>query len=128
MSKLPREKVLWIQFQLEINIQVNSYSYIWRKNLHFQYKLLNDVLYLNKKLFHFGVISQLWIIWWNTTASFLWMHLYATFMEPSPIIYFRKNCITSFNFTESHLSLYSCFRSELYYSKSFASNFQIKCV
>ena len=24
----------------------------------FQYKLLNDVLYLNKKLFHFGIISQ----------------------------------------------------------------------
>ena len=24
----------------------------------FQYKLLNNVVYLNKKLFHFGIISQ----------------------------------------------------------------------
>ena len=24
----------------------------------FQYKLLNNVLYLNKKVFHFGIISQ----------------------------------------------------------------------
>ena len=28
------------------------------KSRIFQYKLLNNVLYLNKKLFHFGIISQ----------------------------------------------------------------------
>ena len=58
MSKLTWEEVWWIQFQLEINMQVTSYSYIWHKNSLFQYKLLNNVLYLNKKLFHFGIISQ----------------------------------------------------------------------
>ena len=49
-------------------------------------------------------------------------------MGPSSIIYLTKNYITSFNSPECHLWLYQCFRSEIYYSKSFASNFQIQCI
>ena len=58
-----------------------------------QYKLLNNVLYLNRKIFHFGIITQ-------------------------------PKCSICNLYDETP----QCFRSELYYSKSFASNFQIQCV
>ena len=71
----------------------------------FQYKLSNNVLYLNKKRFYFGTIPQpkcsICNLYDETPQHlFLLMHVYTTFMELSSILYFRKNCITSFNSTE----------------------------
>ena len=91
------------------------------------YYILINVLYLN-----FCIISQLKCsickLFDETPQHlFLWTHLYTTFMEPSSIIHFRKNYITSFNSTECHLWIRWCFRSELSFSKSFSSNFPIQC-
>ena len=55
MSKLSQDKVWRIRFQLEINTRIITYE---TKIRIFQYKLLNNVLHLDKKLFLFGRISQ----------------------------------------------------------------------
>ena len=86
------------------------------------YKLLNNTLYLDKKPFHFGIISQ-------SKCSFCELddettqHLF--YNEPASIISFRKSCFINFNYTECHLWSYGRFRPELPFSKSFASNIQI---
>ena len=58
MLKLPPQKVWWIQFQLEIKYELPRIATYDTKIRFFQYKLLNNVLYLNKKLLHFGIIIQ----------------------------------------------------------------------
>ena len=73
-----------------------------------------------------GQIFLLWITWWNTAASSLWICLCTKFMEPTSIISFRKSYITYLNSTECPIWLYWCFRSELLFSKSFASNVQLQ--
>ena len=73
-----------------------------------------------------GQIFLLWITWWNTAASFLWICLCTKFMEPTSIISIRKSYITYLNSTECPIWLYWCFRSELLFSKSFASKVQLQ--
>ena len=59
MSRLSREKFWLLCFQLEIDIyRIPRISTFEIKIPIFQYKLLNNVLYLHKKLFHFGITSQ----------------------------------------------------------------------
>ena len=59
MPKLSREKFWWLRFQLEIGIYDTRIATLETKiNSIFQNKLLNNVLYLNEKLFQFGIISQ----------------------------------------------------------------------
>ena len=95
----------------------------------FQCKLLNNVLYYNKNIFHFGIISQSkrsFCELYDKTPQLLFINvLIYTIMEPTLIISFRKSCITSFNSTEWHLWLYWFFRPELLFSRSFASDIQI---
>ena len=84
-----------------------------------QYNHLNSVLYLKWCTIS---ISK----WWNTAACFSWMCLCTKFMEPTSIIdLLKKCCITTFNSTECHLWLYWCFKPELPFSISFASNIEI---
>ena len=48
----------------------------YKTKIHvFRYKLLNNVLYLNKRLFHFGIISQsnCFFCELHNETSFLWM-------------------------------------------------------
>ena len=52
MSKLSREKFWWLIYRIPHIATLKT------KICIFQYKLLNNVLYLNKKLFQFGIISQ----------------------------------------------------------------------
>ena len=74
----------------------------------FQYKLLNNLVYFNKNLFHFGVISQSNCSFCRLYDETLEHPFYkcTKFMEPTLIISFRKSYITSFKFTECHFLLY----------------------
>ena len=76
----------------------------------FECKLLNNVLYLNKKLFQFGIISQskcsFCELYDETLFHILQMHVCTKFIEPTSFISFRKSCITSFKSTECHFRLY----------------------
>ena len=49
----------WLWFQLENDIYDTPYCKNFKQTINiFQCKVLNNVLYLNKKLFQFGIISQ----------------------------------------------------------------------
>ena len=57
----------------------------------FQYKVLNKVLYLNKKhhfwKFIFSSMFVLQIYWWNRIPSFLWMRYYQGIVEKFDFIF-----------------------------------------
>ena len=57
MSSLSWEKVWQFRFHLENNLWYTPYGYPQYKSLNFQYKLLNNVLYLNQKSYQFRIVS-----------------------------------------------------------------------
>ena len=91
-----------------MNTISNGNWYIWypmllhmkQKNRIFQYKLVKDVLHLNKKLFHFGTISQSTCsfceLFDESSQHFFYECTNGQNLSPS-IISFRKSCIISFS-------------------------------
>ena len=129
MSRLLRENVRRIRFQLEINILIYRIPRIatYKTAIRiFQYKLLNNILYLIKKLFHFGIISQdhcpFCEVYEGTSQHLLYectcMELMELILNFLYLIYgtnfghiFQKKLYYQFNSTECHFWLYRCFRT-----------------
>ena len=81
------------------------------KNCIFQFKLINNVLYLNKKLFHFGIIFQpkcsICELHDETPQHLFYECICKQHLRNHLQLYISgKSCITSFNSTECHPQLY----------------------
>ena len=68
---------VWVR--LEDHLYITTKSYHKHVLMSFQYKLVNSILYLNKKLFTFGLSATSFctfcnFFWWKYHTSFLWLY------------------------------------------------------